>query len=217
VPQTGDTVEDEAQVAAILEQHIQPEGKVKLVAYSWPTVDPQNLVEGQLRAACELRGEHWQQETGLRPIRIVSLVECNGRFVLEPRTAIDAVWDGQVALSAYYVPTLSPGDRESIVLWWRALQHPDQDYSVFVHLLDAQGEIITQYDKLPLSDFYPMSAWPLERDQRDVYPLKVPEDADLNGTQLAVGLYDRRTSVRLPVVVDGVPAGDAVLIPVGAP
>jgi mannosyltransferase len=212
-PQQGDSVQSEQEVVSLLRQSILPDHKVRMVMYSWQTVDPQSLVEGQLRLHCELRGEHWQEESGVRPIRIVNLANCDGAFALEPRQALDAVWDGQVALSAFHVPDLVPGKHAQIVLWWRTLRAPDQDYSVFVHLLDASGAKIAQYDKLPLNDFYPMRAWPVGVDQRDVYPLKVPADASLEGAYLAIGLYDHRTGTRLPVTYDGTPLGDMVRIP----
>ena len=100
----------------------------------------------------------------------------------------------------------------STVLWWRTLRSPDQDYSVFVHLLDAQGAKIAQYDKLPLNAFYPMRAWPVNMDQRDDYLLKIPADADLQGAWLAIGLYNAQSGERLPVRKNGVPAGDFLRI-----
>ena len=212
-PQRGDSVQSEQEVVDVLGHGVQPGASVRLVMYSWETVDPQSLVEGQLRAHCEFRGEHWQRETGQRPIRVLNFAACSGDFALEPRQAIDAVWDGQIALRGYHLVDLAPGSRAHVVLWWQALRRPDRDYSVFVHLMDAQGTRIAQHDKLPLNDFYPMRAWPQDVDQRDSYPLRVPAEADLQGAWLAIGLYDARTGQRLPVAHAGVPAGDWVRIP----
>jgi hypothetical protein len=180
-------------------------------------VDPQSLVEGQLRARCEFRGEHWQKETGQRPIRVLNFVACDGDFAVEPRQTVAAVWEDQVALSGYHLIDVMPGGRARVVLWWRTLRRPDRDYSAFVHLLDAQGSKIVQYDKLPLNAFYPMRAWPQNIDQRDSYPLKIPAEADLQGAWLAIGLYNARNGQRLSVVQAGAPAdvpvGDYVRIP----
>jgi hypothetical protein len=211
-PQAGDSVQSEEQVVALLRQHVRPGSRVRVVMYSWPTVDPQSLVEGQLRTDCQVRGEHWQEETGQRPIRIMNFAACEGRFALEPRRAIDAVWGDQVALDAYRLEGFRPGTLAHVVLWWRALRRPERNYTVFVHLLDAQGEMIKQFDKLPLSDFYPMQAWPLGVVQRDDYPLYVRESAPLEGAWLAIGLYDRQTGDRLPVYRDGVLVGDHIRI-----
>jgi uncharacterized membrane protein len=212
-PQSGDSVQSEEEVVSLLREHVQPGGRVRLVMYSWETVDPQGLVEGQLRAHCEIRGEHWQRETGQRPIRVMNFAACDGDFDVEPRRSLDAVWGDQVALSGYRLVNFSPGRQAHVVLWWRTLRRPDRDYSVFVHLLDDQGNIIKQFDKLPLSDFYPMRAWPPNVDQRDDYPLKIPAQADLEGAWLAIGLYDARNGIRLPVVQGGVPVGDFIRVP----
>jgi hypothetical protein len=198
-PLRGDSVQDESEVVSLLSEYVRPGGSVRLVLYSWETVDPQGLVEGQLRAHCEFRGEHWQRETGQRPIRVVNFVACDGQFALEPRQPVDIVWDGQVALRGVRIVDLEPGSRARVLLWWRTLRRPDREYSVFVHLVDRHGTMIVQYDKLPLNAFYPMRAWPLEVDQRDAYPLKVPAGADLRGAWLAIGLYDARDGLRLPV------------------
>jgi hypothetical protein len=212
-PQHGDSVQDEGEVVSLLRQHVNPGTSVRLVMHSWPTVDPQGLVEGQLRARCELLGEHWQRDTGQRPIRVINLAACDAGFALEPRHPIDAVWGDQVALSAYRLDGFRPGGLAHVILWWRTLRRPDKDYSVFVHLLDAQGQMIKQFDKLPLSDFYPMRAWPVNVVQRDDYPIYIRPSANLDGAWLAIGVYDRWTSQRLLVRQDGDPAGDYIRIP----
>jgi hypothetical protein len=89
---------------------------------------------------------------------------------------------------------------------------------VFVHLVDAQGAMIVQNDKLPLNAFYPMRAWPVGVDQRDDYLLKIPADADLEGSSLAIGLYNAHDGLRLPVVsAEGAAAewaaGDHIRVP----
>ncbi len=212
-PRRGDSVQGEEEVISLLRRHVNPGRRVRLVLYSWPTVDPQGLVEGQLRMHCELRGEHWQTETGQRPIRIVNFASCQTDFTPEPRQVVNAILGEQIMLHAYHLIDMRPGRQAQVVIWWRAIRRPDKNYTAFVHLLNAQGKVIAQFDKLPLSDFYPMRAWPLNLDQRDAYPLDVPKGTDLKGAWLAVGLYDHRTGRRL--LVSG--GGDFVRIPVAAP
>ncbi len=211
-PQQGDSVQSEQEVITLLRQYVNPGHSVRVAMYSWATVDPQGLVEGQLRTRCEFRGEHWQTEMGESPIRVLNFAQCSADFGPEPRETLGAVWDNQVSLSAFHLPSWVSGQRVYVVLWWRTLRRPDQNYSVFVHLLDSKGEMVAQFDKLPLSDFYPMRSWPLDVDQRDTYPLKIPEGANLQGACLAIGLYDSRTGQRLTVSQDGAPVGDFVCL-----
>jgi len=211
-PQQGDSVQDEAAVVRALNEAVTPASQVRLVMYSWPTVDPQGLVEGALRAGCRLQGEHWQRETGQRPIRVLNWAEC-APFAVQSRQALDAVFDEQLALTAYRAMRLRAGAQAHVLLWWRTLRRPLRNYSAFVHLVGGDGQIITQFDHLPLSDFYPMQAWPVGIDHRDDYPLNIPSEVDLEEAWLAIGLYDRASSERLPVRVDGEPSGDAIWIP----
>jgi hypothetical protein len=217
-PQRGDSVQDEGEVVAVLSRSVRPGSSVRLVLYSWETVDPQSLVEGQLRERCEYRGEHWQRETGQRPIRVMNFAGCDGQFAVEPRQPTNIVWGDQVALRGIRLVDLAPGNRAQVVLWWRSLRRPDHDYSVFVHLVDKQGVLITQHDKLPLNAFYPMRAWPQNVDQRDAYLLKLAADADLEGASLLIGLYDARDGQRLSVSASeadpaGWVAGDHIRVP----
>jgi hypothetical protein len=141
---------------------------------------------------------------------------CRGPFATEPRNPVEAVWGEQVKLSGIRIEDIVPGGRAQVVLWWQALVRPDRDYSAFVHLVDRHGDLIVQHDKLPLNAFYPMRAWPLNADQRDTYPLKIPADADLNGAVLAIGLYDAQDELRLPVLSKEWGAGDHIRVPVAS-
>ncbi len=212
-PQTGDSVQSEEEAVQALNEVITPGSQVRVVMHSWPTVDPQGLVEGALRARCRFQGEHWQRETGQRPIRVLNLETC-ARFEIEPRMPAGVVFGDQVALAAYRLVDLVPGHRARVLLWWRTLRRPDRNYSAFVHLVGADGEMITQSDHLPLNDFYPMQAWPIAVDQQDSYSLDVPAKAHLEGAWLAIGLYDRPSSVRLQARVGGEPVGDSYQIQV---
>lgn len=212
-PLRGDSVQDEHEVIAALNAAISPHSQVRLVMYSWPTVDPQGLVEGMLRANCRLQGEHWQLETGQRPIKVLNMEGCLP-LTAEPREPVDARWADQIALIAYRQVHFEPGEQAHLVLWWQTLRRPDRNYNTFVHLLDANGQMITQFDSLPLSDFYPMQAWPVGRPQRADAPLNIPAGANLDGAWLAVGVYDLASMTRLPVTLDGEPTGDFLRIPV---
>ena len=214
-PQRGDSIQDEQEVITVLNGAISAHSQVRLVMYSWPTVDPQGLVEGMLRANCRLQGEHWQLETGQRPIKLLNLEGCIP-LTSEPRQRLDARWDDQIALIAYRAVHFEPNMQAHLFLWWQTLRRPERNYNTFVHLLDAKGQLITQFDSLPLSDFYPMQAWPVGVPQRADAPLNIPADVDLNGAWLAVGVYDYASMTRLPVTLNGEPVGDFVRIPIHA-
>jgi hypothetical protein len=209
----GDSVQNEAEVVEALNDAVTPGSQVRLVMYSWDTVDPQGLVEGALRAQCQLQGEHWQRETGQRPIKVLNFAECS-RFIVEPRMPLDAVFKSQIKLTGYQLIRFAPGQQAHVYLWWQTLVEPKRNYSAFVHLLSADGDMIAQFDHLPLSSFYPMLAWPTGVDLRDDSPLNLPDDVALEGAWLAVGLYNPSSMRRLEARVDGEDVGDFVRIPV---
>jgi hypothetical protein len=108
-------------------------------------------------------------------------------------------------LAAERTPTLT--------LYWRATEPVEQDYTVFVHMLDEHGELQDQRDGPPLQGMYPTSAWwpgQIIADQRDLPPLPG------NG-RILVGLYELASLDRLPAYgSDGerLPS-DALPLPIG--
>jgi hypothetical protein len=101
----------------------------------------------------------------------------------------------------------------ALTLWWRALQAPQRDYTVFVHLFAADETIVAQSDAQPREGAYPTSWWAGGEVVSDTVVLPiggVPEGS----YRLAVGLYDPQ-AVRLPAFDGGrrLPDDRAVLPP----
>ncbi len=75
-----------------------------------------------------------------------------GRLKLRPReqreytfaTPVRFELDGQVALIGYEIERFpTPGEAPRLKLYWQALKKMDEDYTVFVHLLDGEGRLRT--------------------------------------------------------------------------
>jgi 4-amino-4-deoxy-L-arabinose transferase-like glycosyltransferase len=125
--------------------------------------------------------------------------------------------DQQAELVGYVLSpaTVRPGETLRLTLFWQARQWIAQDYTVFVHLLDSQGQRWAQHDGPPQDGALPTSIWNPDELLRDEHILTVDPQAPAGDYRLAVGLYDLATLQRLPVVDgQGYPAGDAVSIPV---
>jgi len=122
----------------------------------------------------------------------------------------------QVLLVGYDLPqtTVHAGTRMWVTLYWEALQPMNQDYSVFVHLVDNRGVTIAQRDSWPGAGNDPTSDWQVGQVRRDVHPLDVPMSLLAQGPcRLQVGLYDYATGQRLPVHAQDTGAGDLVILP----
>ena len=93
---------------------------------------------------------------------------------------------------------LKPGDSLTITLYWQSLAQMNQDYSVFVHLLDETELIVAQRDMYPGQGLYPTSLWSVGDTIANRYVLLLPETAFApNRAQLEVGLYNFATGERL--------------------
>jgi len=87
-----------------------------------------------------------------------------------------------------------------IVLYWQADTPITEDFTVFVHSLDASGVIVAQADGPPLAGIYPTSTWQPGRIVQDTRTLPT-------GDSYLVGLYNPLDGVRLSALS---PTGDAV-------
>jgi len=80
-----------------------------------------------------------------------------------------------------------------VTFFWTALRAPDHDYTLFVHVLNADGELVKQRDGQPFEGEYPTSLWEAGEQVRDVRAIDLP----LTAHRLSIGWYDHRTGQRL--------------------
>jgi hypothetical protein len=104
--------------------------------------------------------------------------------------------------------------RIPVILYWRPTNDapPLQDYSIYLHLLDEDGTLIAQWDGQPLLGAFPTRFWRPGQSLLDFWPVHLPEDVPTGPAVLRIGIYDPLSGDRLPVVIDGVPAGDGLVI-----
>ena len=106
----------------------------------------------------------------------------------------------RVELIGYDVPTSSPlpDDPLMVTFYWRALAEMDEDYTVFVHLLDEDGMLHGQGDGPPLDNDYPTSDWSPGEVLADTHVVPLQGDVPTKA-YLFVGLYQLADGVRLPI------------------
>ena len=82
-------------------------------------------------------------------------------------------------------------------LFWQALAQPPHAYTVFAHVIDADGRPVGQQDNMPVRDQLPTSCWLPGEYISD--PHSIPLAAGARGPfKVEVGLYRGDTGVRLP-------------------
>ena len=100
-----------------------------------------------------------------------------------------------------------------LTLYWHCLGPISTDYTVFVHLVRADGGpgIYGQQDSPPLRGTYPTSQWQPGQTLADDAEFTVHADAPAGAYTLVVGWYDPATGARLPATdAAGQPLGDHV-------
>jgi hypothetical protein len=106
---------------------------------------------------------------------------------------------GDVARLLGYRLAAQP-DRFTLSLYWQAEKPDGVDYTVFVHLLNAAGQMVTGQDSQPVGGRYPTGIWEpgeIVPDERSFATGDLPA-----GTyQLEVGMYVVATGERLPVTL----------------
>ncbi len=137
------------------------------------------------------------------------------REPLVPPTGPSAQFGEHIALQSVVY------DEQAAVvkLYWQPNAPITQDYSIFLHLRDAAGNIIGQVDGAPYDNRYRISDWRTGQLIEDVRSIKhalghaptVTDQAQIH--QFAIGVYLPTTGERLPATNNaGQPLADNMLL-----
>jgi uncharacterized membrane protein len=175
--------------------------RVRLFLWQDDVVDPQRFVETTLRANGFQIGEY-----NFRQIRL-PLYQISSQPIqtiqLKPR---EVNFGDTLKLMRYWLTEKSlAGDWFYLTLEWQAQRSIERDFKVFVHVLDTNGNLAFQQDKLTLNELLPTSRWEPNKIYRDPYAMVVPSELPAGEYRVVVGVYDAISGERLPV-------GDATFI-----
>jgi hypothetical protein len=103
----------------------------------------------------------------------------------------------QIALAGVYgaEERLWPGSSFTLTLYWQTSAPITASYQSFVHVLDDQGNLVTQSDGVPGGR--ETTTWPIGETIDDTHRLSLPDDAKPGPYQIVAGLYDAQTGKRL--------------------
>ncbi len=88
------------------------------------------------------------------------------------------------------------GETLEVVLYWQVHNYINQNFQAFVHAIDADGELATQFDSAPECAINPTTRWEPGTVVRDPHPLVLPNNRPI---RLVAGMYDLISLERLPV------------------
>ncbi len=177
-----------------------------------------------LRAQIGLKD--WSRLTELKPASggqsLPALIITAGQLTsggLESKPEVEAHYrlGEAIELVGYDAPRIDRQQGTLIYrLYWRVLQALPEDYTVFAHLLAADGAQIGQGDSPPFAGDYPTSAWRPGEAFVEERSLQLEGDAGTRAAMLALGMYRLSDGTRLPVVDANAQRqpGDQISLPV---
>lgn len=89
------------------------------------------------------------------------------------------------------------GGTLAVTLYWQAEGAAARPYTVFTHILNQDGTLITQKDNWPVNGLWPPTCWKTGEIVVDSYSVPLPADLPSGTYSILVGLYDADTSTRL--------------------
>jgi hypothetical protein len=172
---------------------------------------------GKARLAVQLLDANGNALAAAAELTTISVLPTERVFTPpQPQAPRQANFDNKVLLlGADLAPDpASPGDIIQVTLHWQALTDMDIAYTVFVHLLDADGEVVAGHDSEPASGTRPTTGWVPGEFIRDRHDVSLPVDLPVGEYVIEVGMYDAGAPrlPRLPVLGDdGQAATDRVI------
>lgn len=94
-------------------------------------------------------------------------------------------------------PVLVPAGAElNVSLVWQAVDRLADNDTVFVHVLDTDGQLVAQHDSVPAHGTRPMDTWRVGERILDEHGMLIPQAVETIEAALVVGLYDSETGQR---------------------
>lgn len=137
----------------------------------------------------------------MRFVALAPVPEVDVRTTAAPPDAVaaSAEFDGGLQLQSYRLTHVAP-DQWVADLYWQTRASLNYPYSVFAHLLDAQGRLVGQQDTWPAPY---MTCWAPGGAYLDRHVIALPPDRSAAPVRLAVGVYNAETGQRVPVRAAG--------------
>jgi hypothetical protein len=152
------------------------------------SIEPAGLVISQTPAA----------ETEIAVGSTVTLTVSTGQQDL-----VQANFDDKVVLERCELngDNFRPGDGVQLFLTWKVTARLPGPYTLFIHIVDSGGKILTQRDEPPLGGSRPTNTWQPGETLFDPHTVSIPSNARPGNYWIRLGLYQGNT--RLPVLDPG--------------
>ncbi len=142
--------------------------------------------------------------------RLITLTQAEVSVPISQAVTLPIAFDDQLDLIGYEVrkPIVQAGKNIRLTTYWRAKDRSVEPLSFFVHVLDEQGNLAAQWDGYNYSPYYVQPGDIIAQ----VHFIPIPANFAEGTYRLQLGLYHSLTGERVPIVVDGQPITDRVLL-----
>jgi len=115
---------------------------------------------------------------------------------------VNAHFEGNITLqdAAILDETTQPGSAVRLALNWTTENAIGDPFNIFVHLIDQNGNVATQYDNQPGNGLFPMPEWQPGEIIADRIALQLTPDIPPGTYDLYIGIYQPGSGLRLPVI-----------------
>ncbi len=149
--------------------------------------------DGRVQTATSATGRELAVPVGLAAVKIANSESADPA----PQVATNVNFGDLLTLVGYDME--SSASNWTVTLYWQAREKMALDYTTFIHLLDAEGRLLSQNDSQPAAGVYPTSIWDKGEIVADRKELRLPAGAAEMDLRLATGVYLVETLQRLPV------------------
>ncbi len=168
---------------------------------------------GEYRLQIQLReGETLLNRATRIPFSRSNQPQTIGEFTIEPwplntempsfETAVSAQFDPFITLPGY---DLEQTDSQiDLTLYWQTDQQPDNNYLLFIHIVDEASEIVQQVDQVPVTGLRPTGGWRPDEVLIDNYSIPLSSELTAGTYEIRLGFFHPESATRLPVLVDDV-------------
>jgi hypothetical protein len=128
-----------------------------------------------------------------------------------PQIELNAKFGDSIRLDGYAGDHFLDQSAFQLTLFWTVLVTMDTDYTIFVHLRDADNRTVVQWDGQPLDGAYPTSRWRAGEVVMTPVEIGLPVSLAPGEYWFYIGLYKLDTLTRLPLI-DDVSGENAVIV-----
>ena len=188
-------------IAATLSQLAARHDRLYAIFWGEAQRDPERLIERWLDAHAFKATDDWYGD-----VRFVTYAVPSAPAT-EMATAVSLQFGDAIRLNGYTLgeTTLRSGDIVEVTLFWETAVPLQNRYKVFLHLLDSNGNLVSQRDSEPSGSLALTTTWQPGEVVIDNHGLLIPNDLPPGSYRLLLGLYELANPAnRLPITtLDG--------------